>query len=120
MVFSESAGGDASYVTLSAPVSSQGAAGQSLHSLSSPQWHVSHSTHEQWKSARNVQLRLGPTSESEIKWSWQMLSSPKVKRSKTGGSDVIKGGWEVLGAGKEGNLESWMIETAYGIEDSSG
>jgi hypothetical protein len=48
------------------------------------------------------------------------LGSHKVKRTKISGSDVINGGWEVLGIGKEGNLESWMIETAYGIEDSSG
>ena len=30
------------------------------------------------------------------------------------------GGWELLGIGKEGSLESWMIETEYGIEDDAG
>jgi hypothetical protein len=28
--------------------------------------------------------------------------------------------WKVLGQGKDGKLESWMIETAWGIADSSG
>jgi hypothetical protein len=36
-----------------------------------------------------------------------------------GGSNV-NGGLEVLGAGKEENSESWIIETEYGIKDSAG
>lgn len=28
--------------------------------------------------------------------------------------------WEVVGNGKDGELESWMKETEMGIEDTSG
>jgi len=28
--------------------------------------------------------------------------------------------WDVVGNGKDGKLESWMKETAMGIEDTSG
>jgi hypothetical protein len=122
MALSGSSDGVATYVTLRTPLTSQAAEGSPLHSESPfniPQWYLSHSTRAQWKSSRNVQLRLDPASKSEIEWSWQSLGSNKVKRSKISENDANQG-WDVLGAGKEGNLESWMIKTSYGIEDSSG
>jgi hypothetical protein len=123
--------GNALYVTLREPLAAPAKSDTSIQPIlprNVRKWHISHSTSAEWIAVRNVQMRLKSpetldtatsTLRPKIEWSWQALGSDQVKRSLVDG-DGDHAHWDVLGRGKEGNLESWMIETEWGIEDSSG
>ncbi|OCL11028.1 hypothetical protein AOQ84DRAFT_387134 [Glonium stellatum] len=97
--------------------------------ISGHKWHLAHSSRTLWTSRRNVELLIksgqqsmsgSGSARSELWWSWQELESDEVKKLTKYPEEDTADDWEVLGEGKEGGLERWMIETEYGIEDGSG
>jgi len=118
----------ASNSSQSTPISELPAIVPQAH-LSGHKWHLAHSSRTLWTSRRNVQLlfkfsqQSTPSSEStnwELCWSWQEIASDEVKTLTIYPRENAIDDWELLGTGKEGSLESWMIETEYGIEDNAG
>ena len=77
-------------------------------------WFVIHSTSVEWHEKRNIRLAI-PKDEGDITYTYQEL-----KRSAIHEEVVKRSGWRGLSRGRVGKLESWMRETPYGIEDSSG
>ena len=97
--------------------------------LSGRKWHLAHSSRTLWTSRRNVQLLFEFSQQStlssesanwELCWSWQEIASDEVKTLTRYPRENAIDDWELLGTGKEGRLESWMIETEYSIEDNAG
>jgi hypothetical protein len=80
-------------------------------------WYVRHSTRAIWHGKRNVQVNGSHdkrTLPSEtLLYSYQERADPEVKTR-------LEECCKLLGQGKDGKLESWMRETEWGIEDSSG
>ncbi|OCK84709.1 hypothetical protein K432DRAFT_389312 [Lepidopterella palustris CBS 459.81] len=123
-----------SYVTLYPPHLASFPAASPPSAISWPEetryrWYLSHSTRTCWKLARNVQMRFrdppDPRSDTKnvssvIQWSWQALGDDGLEEKIAEAQEGGESSWKVLGAGKEGALENWMIETEYGIEDSAG
>ncbi|KAF2808592.1 uncharacterized protein BDZ99DRAFT_464449 [Mytilinidion resinicola] len=116
------------YVTLRAPDRSATSPSPKVPAKVPPgsaTWYLSHSTHERWRGKRNVRLRWVKAEEGdeqgsmELEWSWQEMDRDEVQRVRVAAA-ASEHRYVVLGTGKEGTLEGWMIETEYGIEDSSG
>jgi hypothetical protein len=77
-------------------------------------WFVIHSTSLAWHEKRNVRLTI-PNDDGDATYTYQEPKGSAIHK------EVVKSsGWKGLCRGRVGKLESWMRETAYGIEDTSG
>jgi hypothetical protein len=80
----------------------------------SGQWYIIHSTRSIWRGKRNARVTIAE-SGNEATYTYQEPGDSAIHELIISSSQ-----WEVLGKGKAGHLASWMRETPYGIEDSSG
>ena len=77
-------------------------------------WFVVHSTSVAWHEKRNIRLSI-PKEDGDVTYTYQELNGSAIHEK------VVKhSGWRGLSRGRVGKLESWMRETPYGIEDTSG
>ena len=72
---------------------------------------MQHSSRQLWHGRRNVHTEF--TAEGSLNYTYQERETLEIKAHKD--TD-----WRVVVDGKDGHLQSWMIETEFGIEDSSG
>ncbi|KAF4629378.1 hypothetical protein G7Y89_g8773 [Cudoniella acicularis] len=80
--------------------------------------YLQYSTRTFWHQKRNV-LAESPdnhnsSASKNLTYTYQDSWFNTKLKSRT------EGAFKILGKGKDGKLESWMIETEWGIEDSSG
>jgi len=84
--------------------------------------YLSHTSRAGWKSQKNIIFSCETTTESGTARSAKDQKLSVSYESSEGGSKTIEEltGWEFVGGGRYGPLESWMVETDFGIEDTSG
>jgi hypothetical protein len=74
-------------------------------------WHVQYSSRKLWHGKRNVHANF--TASDSLDYTYQEKWGFRIKAYE-------ETDWKVVGNGKDGKLESWMTETEFGIEDTSG
>jgi hypothetical protein len=84
--------------------------------------YLSHTSRAFWKSQKNILFARKTTTASGIARSNKDQILDLSYESSKGGprtkEEPVE--WEVIGQGKYGPLEDWMVGTEYGIEDTSG
>lgn len=80
-------------------------------------WYLRLSTRAIWHQKRNVQAD-GSHDERNLASQTLLYSFQEANSSRI--QTCLEEHWKLLGSGKDGKLESWMRETEWGIEDSSG
>lgn len=83
---------------------------------------LSHSSRAAWKSQKNIVFAIKTTTASGIAKTTQDQKLSVSYESSKGGPKMFEelSEWEVVGCGNYGPLEDWMVETDFGIEDTSG
>lgn len=79
--------------------------------------YLRHSTRAIWHQKRNVQAN-GSLDERNLASQTLLYSFQEANSSRV--QTCLEEHGKLLGSGKDGKLESWMIQTEWGIEDSSG
>lgn len=86
-------------------------------------WALSHTSRAGWKTQRNALFKFtivpsSGTANSSLDQTLEISYAAKSGSSRE--TEMVGSKWEVLAERRYGALEDWMIETEYGIEDSSG
>jgi hypothetical protein len=80
-------------------------------------WYLQHSTRAIWHQKRNVQAVESRDERNlaslTLLYSFQEANSSRIQT-------CLEEHCKLLESGRDGKLESWMRETQWGIEDSSG
>lgn len=73
-------------------------------------WHVQHSSRRLWHLKRNVHVIADA---GVLEYTYQSETASEIQTHK-------EADWKIVETGRDGKLETWMIETEAGIQDAAG